>query len=133
MTRPHVTFSRRGSAIATRPKIVNPGSLRGGKVRRRVNERGRCNLRFATRTSGATNARTEGDAARDEEEHRVGRGVKRDLGDAGSVRPAGHAGAPPANVGGGSPTGCSPAADMNGARRSMPRLAIATASANHGG
>ena len=29
---------------------------RGGNVRKRVNEKGRCNLRFAKRTSGAINA-----------------------------------------------------------------------------
>ena len=33
-----------------------------GNVRRCVNERGRCNLRFV-KTSGASNARTEGDTA----------------------------------------------------------------------
>ena len=58
----------------------------GGNVRKRVNEQGRCNLRFAKRTSGAINARTEGDTACGEEEHRVGRGVKPDLGDAGKER-----------------------------------------------
>src|SRR5256885_15931745 len=72
----------------------------GGNVRKRVNEQGRCNLRFAKRTSGAINARTEGDTACGEEEHRVGRGVKPDLGDAGSLRPAEHAATPAADVGG---------------------------------
>src|SRR5437879_7126881 len=71
-----------------------------GKVRRRVNERGRCNLRFAVKNLGRVNARTEGDTACEEEEHRVGRGVKPDLGDAGSLRPAQHAAAPAADVGG---------------------------------
>src|SRR5438132_7301243 len=74
-------------------------ACRGGNVRKRVNEKGRCNLRFAKRTSGAINARTEGDTACEEEEHRVGRGVKPDLGDAGSLRPAEHAAVPAAAVG----------------------------------
>src|SRR5215831_11801308 len=73
-----------------------------GKVRRRVNERGRCNLRFAIQNLGRVNARTEGDTACDEEKHRDGRHVKRDLGDAGSVRAARHATVPAADVGGGS-------------------------------
>src|SRR2546427_7058498 len=72
---------------------------RGGNVRKRVNEKGRCNLRFAKRTSGAINARTEGDTACGEEEHRVGRGVKPDLGDAGKLRAAEHAAVPAADVG----------------------------------
>src|SRR5256885_12923513 len=71
----------------------------GGNVRKRVNEKGRCNLRFAKRTSGAINARTEGDTACGEEEHRVGRGVKPDLGDAGKLRAAEHAAVPAADVG----------------------------------
>src|SRR5205809_6282355 len=62
-----------------------------GKVRGRVNERRRCNLRFAVRTSGATNARTEGDTACEREDHRARRGVKGGVGDAGSVRAAGRA------------------------------------------
>src|SRR5437870_1326822 len=70
-----------------------------GNVRKRVNEKGRCNLRFAKRTSGAINARTEGDTACGEEEHRVGRGVKPDLGDAGKLRAAEHAAVPAADVG----------------------------------
>src|SRR6058998_4341114 len=73
--------------------------LTGGNVRKRVNEKGRCNLRFAKRTSGAINARTEGDTACGEEEHRVGRGVKPDLGDAGKLRAAEHAAVPAADVG----------------------------------
>src|SRR5918995_6101587 len=72
----------------------------GGKVRRSVNERRRCNLRFATRTSGAINARTEGDTAREREEHRVGGHVKPDVGDVGGLRPAEHATVPAADVGG---------------------------------
>src|SRR6266478_9549150 len=74
--------------------------VQGGNVRKRVNEKGRCNLRFAKRTSGAINARTEGDTACGEEEHRVGRGVKPDLGDAGKLRAAEHAATPAADVGG---------------------------------
>src|SRR5438034_3149806 len=62
-----------------------------GKVRGRVNERRRCNLRFAVRTSGATNARTEGDTACEREDHRARRGVKGGVGNAGSVRAAGRA------------------------------------------
>src|SRR2546429_1820490 len=77
---------------------LSKGEARG-KVGRRVNERGRCNLRFAVRTSGAINARTEGDTACDEEEHHDGHGVKPDLGDAGSLRPAEHAAVPAADVG----------------------------------
>src|SRR5881396_2511914 len=62
-----------------------------GNVRRCGNERGRCNLRFAVRTSGAINARTEGDTACEEEEHRVGGGVKGRMGDARSLRETGSA------------------------------------------
>src|SRR5262245_48542694 len=72
----------------------------GGKVRRRVNGRRRCNLRFAVENLGRANARTEGDTAREGEEHRIGRGVKPDLGDAGGLRPAEHAATPAADVGG---------------------------------
>src|SRR5438105_4600318 len=72
-----------------------------GKVRRRVNERGRCNLRFAIKNLGRVNARTEGDTACDEEEHRDGRGVKPDLVDAGGVRAARHAATPATDVGSG--------------------------------
>src|SRR6266508_4389513 len=64
---------------------------RGGKVRGCVNERGRCNLRFARRTTGATNARTEGDTACEREDHRGRGGVKGRVGDAGSVRAPGGA------------------------------------------
>src|SRR2546426_12674324 len=70
-----------------------------GNVRKGVNEKGRCNLRFAKRNSGAINARTEGDPACEEEEHRVGRGVKPDEGDAGKLRAAEHAAVPAADVG----------------------------------
>src|SRR5207245_10229700 len=92
-------WKRRSQAVRERKTSVLR-ACRGGNVRKRVNEKGRCNLRFAKRTSGAINARTEGDTACGEEEHRVGRGVKPDLGDAGSLRPAEHAAAPAAGVGG---------------------------------
>src|SRR5262245_28482556 len=51
--------------------------IRRGKVGRRVNDRGRCNLRFAIKTSAST-LQQKGDTACDEEEHRVGRDVKHD-------------------------------------------------------
>src|SRR5438128_1022931 len=92
-------WKRRSQAVRERkPSVLR--ACRGGNVRKRVNEKGRCNLRFAKRTSGAINARTEGDTACGEEEHRVGRGVKPDLGNAGSLRPAEHAATPAADVGG---------------------------------
>ena len=95
------SFSRQDSDRTPTPmRAAIVRGLPGGNVRKRVNEKGRCNLRFAKRTSGAINARTEGDTACEEEEHRVGRGVKPDLGDAGSLRPAEHAAAPAADVGG---------------------------------
>src|SRR5436190_23026099 len=103
---------------------------RRGNVRKRVNEKGRCHLRFAKRTSGAINARTEGDTACGEEEHRVGRGVKPDLGDARSLRPAEHAATPAADVEG---RGGQGARGTSGVTPSTPSRAIATASVNRDG
>src|SRR5918995_4226382 len=80
----------RSRASLAKPRFGSDFKQRG-KVRRSVNERRRCNLRFATRTSGAINARTEGDTAREREEHRVGGHVKPDVGDVGGLRPAEHA------------------------------------------
>src|SRR5204862_3624822 len=79
---------RHGKRACRRRRKVE---VRRGKVRGRVNERRRCNLRFAVRTSGATNARTEGDTACEREDHRARRGVKGGVGNAGSVRAAGRA------------------------------------------
>src|SRR5207302_11167952 len=87
-------------ALAPQVSMLLAGVV-GGKVRRRVNERGRCNLRFAIKNLGRVNARTEGDTACDEEEHRDGRGVKPDLVDAGGVRAARHAATPATDVGSG--------------------------------
>src|SRR5437870_8301620 len=107
--------------------------LTGGNVRKRVNEKGRCNLRFAKRTSGAINARTEGDTACGEEEHRVGRGVKPDLGDAGKASRGRACSSSCSGCWKKRWTACSGVRGMNGATVSMPFRATATASASHGG